>query len=142
MSQVVAAGRRRRAAALALSACLAAALVAPESVAADPLIERTELRRAPLEGTPGTVVVMTRLEATPGARLPRHTHPGDEMLYVLQGGRIQPLGRPEQAVEAGSTMRFPRGEAHGGFTVVGERTIRVLTVHVVDADKPLMQVME
>lgn len=124
---------------LAAALLWAAALAGP--AAAGDLLTRTELKRAPLAGQPGTVVVMTRLEARAGAALPRHTHPGDEINHVLQGGALRLADGTVRRVEAGSTMHFPRGEPHGGFEVV-EGPIQVITVHVVDADRPMMQMVD
>lgn len=101
-------------------------------------LERTELRRADLTGAEGTEVITSILEAQPGAGIPRHTHHGDEFLYVLEGGSIQVPGKPPMHLKAGETLHFPRGLAHGGFTVVGDKPLKALTVHIVDKGKPFM----
>ena len=56
-------------------------------------LKRTELRRVDLTGTQGTEVITSILEAAPGAGIPRHTHHGDEFLYVLEGGTIEVPGQ-------------------------------------------------
>jgi quercetin dioxygenase-like cupin family protein len=105
-------------------------------VAAQDKVVRTELRRADLTGSEGTEVIMTLLKAAPGARLPRHVHHGDEFLYVIRGGAIEEAGGKVTRFEPGATLHFPRAMPHGGFVVVGEETIEVITTHIVDKGKP------
>ena len=104
-------------------------------------IERVELRRGDLTGSAGTEVIVSRLTLRPGARMPRHFHHGDEFLYVLEGGTIQVPGPKEVAFKAGDTAHFPRGQVHGGFTVVGDSALVAITTHIVDRGKPLIQIV-
>lgn len=125
----------------------AAALVAITALAAtpsfaEPEMKRQVLSRADLTGKDGTEVIMTLLEAPPGAVLPRHTHHGDEFLYVLSGGKVQPPGKEPIALPTGASQHFPRDVPHGGFTVAGEDTIKVLTVHIVDKGRPLVELVK
>jgi quercetin dioxygenase-like cupin family protein len=110
-------------------------------VSAQEAITRTELRRTDLTGSPASEVVMTVLEARPGAMMPRHIHHGDEFLYVLQTGTIQAPGQPPMRLETGASLHFAREVPHGGFTVVGEDAVKVLTVHIVDKNRPLTELV-
>ena len=103
---------------------------------------RVELQKHDLTGTGGTEVIMATLEVQPGATVPRHFHHGDEVLYVLEGGSYQAPGQDPTTLDAGMTLHFTRNEPHGGFTVVGDRTVKVLTVHIVDKGKPLVELVE
>src|SRR5271156_989026 len=47
-------------------------------------IKRTELQRHDLS-IPGREVIQVRGDFPPGAAVPRHTHPGEELVYVLEG---------------------------------------------------------
>lgn len=105
-------------------------------------VTRTELGRVMLTGSKTTQVITATLVAAPGAAIPRHTHHGDEFLYVLEGGTIQAPGKEPVELKSGDTLHFPRAMPHGGFTVVGDEPIKVLTVHVVDKDKPLVERVE
>jgi len=98
---------------------------------------RTELRRTDLSGAPGMEVVLSITELKPGDELPAHFHHGVEAGYVLAGGMVQPPGKPAYEIATGSSVMNLRDVFHGGFKVVGEKTIKLLTVHVVDKGQPL-----
>lgn len=112
--------------------------VAPFAAGAAGELKRTVLKRVDLTGVDGIEIITTLIEAGPGTHLARHSHHGDEVLYVLQGGTIQVPGKDPVAMTPGQTLHFPRGMVHGGFDVVGDSTIKGLTVHVVDKGKPLV----
>jgi quercetin dioxygenase-like cupin family protein len=124
------------------AACIALVLLAALPLGAQEGITRTELRRTDLTGSDTLEIVMTSLEAAPGAVMPRHVHHGDEVLYVLDGGTVQAPGEAPMRLEPGATLHFPRAVPHGGFTVIGDATIRVITVHVVDKGKPMTELVE
>lgn len=128
--------RQRRLSGLLAMLVFAVALTAP-SAFSDDRLKRTVLRQADLTGVDGIEVIVTLIEAEPGATIPLHTHHGDEFLYVLEGGMIQPKGKDPVPMRAGQTLHFPRGMVHGGFTVVGDVTLKALTTHVVEKGKPL-----
>jgi quercetin dioxygenase-like cupin family protein len=98
--------------------------------------KRTELKRADLTGTNMEVIVAIT-EAPPGSSLPRHFHYGEEAAYVLEGATIEAPGQPPVKREAGSAVINPREVFHGGYKVVGDKTLKLLTVHIVDKGKPL-----
>lgn len=98
---------------------------------------RTVLQRVDLSGAAGVEVVTSLVELHPGQRLPRHIHHGVETVYVLQGAAIQAPGQAPRMLSSGSTAVHRRGVPHGGFTVVGDTPLKLLTTHVVDKGKPL-----
>lgn len=53
--------------------------------AQQPPIKRTELQKVDLAGAQGQEGVLARVEIAPGATVPKHFHPGDVFVYVLQG---------------------------------------------------------
>jgi quercetin dioxygenase-like cupin family protein len=98
--------------------------------------KRTELKRADLTGTNMEIVIAV-LEVPPGASIAKHTHPGEEAVYVLEGATLQyPDGRQvtRPAGEAGVNVR---DVAHAGYKVVGDKPLKLLTVHIVDKGKPM-----
>ena len=98
---------------------------------------RKELRRVDLAGAPGMEVVLSLSEYKPGDELPAHFHHGVEAGYVLEGGMVEVPGKPAFALPTGAPIMNLRDVPHGGFKIVGDKTIRLLTVHVVDKGKPL-----
>jgi quercetin dioxygenase-like cupin family protein len=117
--------------ALAALGSIAMPLPAQESTS------RKELRRVDLSGAPGMEVILSITELKPGDEIPAHLHHGIETGYVLEGGMVEAPGRPAYAIETGSSVLNLRDVAHGGFKVVGDKTIKLLTVHIVDKGKPL-----
>lgn len=97
---------------------------------------RKELKRADLTGT-NMEVITSISEIKPGDTSMLHIHHGEESFYVLEGGTIE--------LPDGKQVPFPTGIAavnvrdvpHGAFKVVGDKTIKLLTVHIVDKGKPL-----
>lgn len=103
---------------------------------------RTELKRADLDGAPGMEVITSIVVIAPGEVMPAHVHHGVETGYVLEGGRVAPEGKPEFELATGAPLMNLRGVVHGGFKVVSDTPIKLLTVHIVDKDKPLYDGMK
>jgi quercetin dioxygenase-like cupin family protein len=98
---------------------------------------RRELSRVGLSGAPGMEVVLSLSEYKPGDELPAHFHSGVEARYVLDGGMLEVVGKPACALPTGKPIMNLRDVPHGGFKVVGDKTIRLLTVHIVDKGEAL-----
>jgi quercetin dioxygenase-like cupin family protein len=99
--------------------------------------KRTELSRSDLTGTNMEVIVST-LEVPPGASVPRHIHYGEEAAYVLEGATTESPGQPPVVRAAGTSIINKREVPHGGYKVIGDKTLKLLTVHIVDKGKPTM----
>ena len=104
-------------------------------------ITRDELKRADLTGKDMDVIV-TIVTVPPGENLPRHIHPGEEVVYVLDGAMLE--------LSDGSQRQFPTGAAtinvrnvpHAGFKVAGDKALKMLTVHIVDKGKPVTEIVK
>ena len=114
---------------------MAGYLFLPRRAAAQDL-KRTDLKRADLTGTDMQIIVSV-LEAPPGTFLARHTHPGEEAFYVLEGGMVQVPGRAAAPFPTGAANINVRDVPHAGVAVVGDRSLKLLTVHIVDKGKPV-----
>ena len=80
---------------------------------------------------------MARVELAPGARAGRHTHPGDEISYVLEGeAQILVEGQPAKTVKAGESFVIPAGVVHDAHNS-GSAPVRLVGVYVVEKGKPL-----
>ncbi len=98
--------------------------------------ERAVLQERPLATDPSRVVIVSRLTLPPGARIPLHTHSGDEHAVILtQGTALMPTGQTLQIVPD-MTMYFPEGMVHGGVTNTGDMPIQILTTHILRAGAP------
>jgi quercetin dioxygenase-like cupin family protein len=98
---------------------------------------RQELKRVDLSGAPGMVVITSISVYRVGEVVPRHLHHGVETGYVLQGSGIQVPGKEPTRLETGTPILNLRDVPHAGYTVVGPEQLKLLTVHIVDKDKPL-----
>ncbi len=97
---------------------------------------RKELTRADLTGTPMEIITSIS-ELKPGDTLPRHIHHGEEAAYVLEGGTIELPDGKQVPFPAGKAIINARDVPHAGFKIVGDQTVKLLTVHIVDKGKPL-----
>ena len=99
--------------------------------------QRVEQKRADLSGAPGMEVIASIAEYRPGDSLERHFHHGIEAAYVLQGATVQAPGKDPSTLATGATLLNLRGVKHAGFRVVGDSSLKLFTVHVVDKGEPL-----
>jgi quercetin dioxygenase-like cupin family protein len=75
-------------------------------------------------------------EIAPGTCAGRHTHPGIETSYILEGEDILKVdGKPDRPMKAGESLQIPAGVPHDGCTTTSR--VKILTVHVVEKGKPL-----
>lgn len=119
--------------ALAATLFVTALMSAPSASAQ---VTRTPVLTADV-AAPGRQAVMVRGEIAPGAGAPRHTHPGDEISYVLEGeAELLIDGEAPRLVKAGDGFVIPAGKVHGARNA-GSVPLRFVGVYVVDKDKPL-----
>ena len=98
-------------------------------------VKRTPLQKA--EFPDGYVTVSGLAEIPAGGSAGRHTHPGVEMGYLLEGeADLIVEGRPDQRLKAGDSYMIPAGTPHDA-KVHGDKPLKVLGVYVVDKTKPL-----
>ena len=73
-------------------------------------------------------------EFSAGSCAGRHTHPGIENSYILEGeGAIKVDGKPDQHVNAGEPFQIPAGVIHDACTTTG---MKILAVQIVEKGKP------
>ena len=123
---------------LAAAALIAASALAPRAAAAQwPGIERTDLMRNDLSA-PGREVIQVLVGFAPGVTAPRHSHPGEELVYVVEGVLEYQLdGRPPVTVRAGEVLFIPSGAVHAVRNVGGGNAVELAT-YVVEKGKPLL----
>jgi quercetin dioxygenase-like cupin family protein len=100
-------------------------------------VKRTELQRHDLS-VPGREVIQARVEIEPGVSLPMHSHPGEEIVYVLDGTwEFQVEGQGTRTLKAGDVAFVPAGVKHSPKNI-GSSTGSVLATYVVEKGKPLV----
>jgi quercetin dioxygenase-like cupin family protein len=101
-------------------------------------IRRIDLQRHDLSVS-GREVVQTIVELDPGVTSARHTHPGEEIVYVLEGAPLQyeVEGKPPVTLEPGDVLFIPAGAIHAAKNV-GSRKGAELATYIVEKGKPLL----
>ncbi|WP_025035769.1 cupin domain-containing protein [Bradyrhizobium sp. DOA9] len=126
---------------LSSAVLLAANLFTLPAAAAQAGVTRTDLQRHDL-GSPGREVVQVRVDLAPGVAFGRHTHPGEEIIYVLAGAiEYEVDGKPPITLKAGDVLFIPAGAVHAAKNVGGE-TASELATYIVAKDKPLLMLAE
>jgi quercetin dioxygenase-like cupin family protein len=98
-------------------------------------IKRTPLQK--VEFPDGYYTITGTAEIQPGGSAGRHTHPGIETGYVLEGeADLLIEGKPDQHLKAGDSYSIPAGAVHDA-KVHGDKALKILGIYVVDKTKPL-----
>ena len=99
--------------------------------------KRTDLQRHDLSIT-GREAIQVIVELAPGVLAPRHTHPGEEIIYVLEGALEYELeGKPPVTLKRGDVLFIPAGTVHSAKNV-GTGNAAELATYVVEKGKPLI----
>ena len=100
--------------------------------------KRIDLQRHDLS-VPGREVIQTIVELDPGVTSSRHRHPGEEIIYVLEGAPLQyeVEGKPPVTLKPGDVLFIPAGTAHAAKNV-GDRKGAELATYIVEKGKPLL----
>ena len=126
------------AAALAIVAGALASHVAP---AQGPGLTRTDLSRNDLSIS-GREALQVLVGFAPGAIAPNHNHPGEEIVYVVEGALEYTLaGRPPVTLKAGDVLFIPAGTPHA-VKNVGSGKAAELATYIVEKGKPLVTLVE
>ena len=119
----------------------ASALVPDLAQAQQPGIKRTDLQRHDLS-VPGREVVQVRVDFAPGAAFPRHRHPGEEIINVLEGSlEYEVEGKPPVTLKAGDVLFIPAGTIHAAKNV-GKDNGAELATYFVEKGKPLSTIVK
>jgi quercetin dioxygenase-like cupin family protein len=104
-------------------------------------IARTELQRHDLDAA-GWEAVQVRIDFERGASFGRHSHPGEEMVYVLQGSiEYEIEGKPPKTLRTGEVLFISAGTIHAARNV-GSGTGAELATYVAEKGKPLVVMAE
>jgi quercetin dioxygenase-like cupin family protein len=104
--------------------------------AQQPGFSRTPLQKGDLS-VAGREAVQVRAEFDPDVAAGRHTHPGEELGYVLEGTLVVEIeGKAPLNLKAGDTFFVPAGTVHDGKNV-GAGKAKVLATYIVEKGKPI-----
>lgn len=101
--------------------------------------KRTDLQRHDLSA-PGREVIQVRVDFEPGYASPRHTHPGEEIIYVIEGTLEYDIAGKVSKVKAGDVLFVPAGVVHSAKNV-GSSNAAELATYVVEKGKPLISLV-
>jgi quercetin dioxygenase-like cupin family protein len=100
-------------------------------------IKRTNLIRNDLSAA-GREVIQVLVEFAPGVSAVRHSHPGEELVYVTEGALEYQLdGSPPRTVKAGEVLFIPHGTPHAVKNVGSVKAAEIAT-YIVEKGKPLL----
>jgi quercetin dioxygenase-like cupin family protein len=106
-----------------------------------PGLWRTDLQKQDLS-IPGREMVQARVDIGPEAPAVKHTHPGEEIIYILEGSlEYQVEGQPAKTFHAGEALTVPAGAVHA-VRNVGSGNAAELATYVVEKGKPLLTLAE
>ena len=128
------------------TAIMAAALpivaigLAPQVARAQQGFNRFDLQRHDLS-IPGREMIQVRVELDPGVASPRHWHPGEEIIDVLEGSlEYEVEGQPTVTLKPGDVLFIPAGTIHA--KAVGSGKGVELATSIVEKRKPLLTLVK
>jgi quercetin dioxygenase-like cupin family protein len=127
---------------VAMAAFVAAAVLAPLGVQAQQNgVTRTDLQRHDLSA-PGREAIQVRVDLAPGVAFGKHTHHGEEVIYVLEGTlEYQIEDKPPVTLKAGDVLFIPAGTVHSAKNP-GSVTGSELATYIVEKGKPLVTLVK
>ncbi len=101
-------------------------------------IKRSVLQKVDLTGSPGKDAYVVSVEIAPGSESGKHTHPGHEFAYILDGeGVLEVAGNPPVALKPGMSVHIDPEAVHNARNTSATAPLRVLAFSVVEKGKPL-----
>ena len=126
---------------VALLVILGSAVAASAARTKEPGTKRTLLQHHDLSA-PGREVVQVRVDFDPGYVAPRHTHPGEEIIYVLEGTLEYEIeGETPRRVKPGDVLFVPAGAIHTAKNI-GSGNGAELATYIVEKGKPLIALVK
>ena len=127
---------------MAMAALILGTALAPHMARAQQAgIKRTDLQRHDLSA-PGREAIQVRVDLAPGVAFGKHTHPGEEIIYVLEGQlEYQLEDKPPVTLKAGDVLFIPAGTVHSARNF-GSVTGSELATYIVEKGKPLLTLVK
>jgi quercetin dioxygenase-like cupin family protein len=123
---------------VAVAVLAASGMVMQMVQAQQPGTKRTDLQRHDLS-IPGREAIQVRVDIGPGEVAPRHKHPGEEIIYVLEGTlEYEVDGKPPVTLKAGDVLFIPYGTVHSARNPESVNAAELAT-YIVEKGKPLLE---
>lgn len=104
-------------------------------------LKRTELQHKP-SSIPGRDIVQVLTEIPVGVESGWHTHPGEEVGYIVSGTvEMRIAGQATLTLNAGDPFLMPPGTPHNALDL-GPGTGMMLSTYIVEADQPLAEFVD
>ena len=104
-------------------------------------VTRTDLQRHDLSAQ-GREAIQVRVDLAPGVAFGKHTHPGEEVIYVLEGQlEYQIENKPPVTLKAGDVLFIPAGTVHSARNP-GSVKGSELATYIVEKGKPLLTLVK
>ena len=125
-----------------MAALVAGAFLAPLGAEAQQNgVTRTDLQRHDLSAQ-GREAIQVRVDLAPGVAFEKHTHPGEEVIYVLEGQlEYQIEDKPPVTLKAGDVLFIPAGTVHSARNP-GSVKGSELATYIVEKGKPLLTLVK
>jgi quercetin dioxygenase-like cupin family protein len=101
-----------------------------------PGVTRVDLQRHDLS-TPGREMVQATIALAPGAMAPNHSHPGEEVIYVLEGSFEYTVAGTPVRLEPGGVLFIPAGTVHSARNLGTGNAVELAT-YIVEKGRPLI----
>ena len=126
----------------AITVAILVAFTIPNSLMAQqPGVKRIDLQRHDLS-IPEREMIQARVSIDAGITFPRHSHPGEEIIYVLEGLLEYQLdGKPPIRAKAGDVLFIPAGVIHSAKNI-GNSMAAELATYIVKKGKPLLVIIK
>ena len=123
-------------AACALTAGASTVFAQAPGATQQPALTRTVLQQRALS-VPGREGVQVLAVLAPRGTSVRHTHPGEEFGYVLEGtATFEIAGQPPQALKPGDSFFIPPNVPHIAHNP-GTTPLKLISTYIVETGKPL-----
>ena len=134
--------RIRKLQSIAMAALVAGVFLSPSGVQAQQNgVTRTDLQRHDLS-TKGHEAIQVRVDLAPGVAFGKHTHPGEEVIYLLEGElEYQIEDKPPVTLKAGDVLFIPAGTVHSARNP-GNVKGSELATYIVEKGKPLVTLVK
>lgn len=95
----------------------------------------TTLYTGPIHGIENKEIIVSLVELSPGQAAPLHTHPGEEIAFIIEGEAIQHVGNKGEEIKVpGDVAHIPYGAVHTVRT--DKKPLKAVVFRIHEKGKP------